>query len=134
MALDLAALATLLPSAIAWAESLAAEAAVTGAALSPADAELATAVGVRRPDLVRVKIVPQLPLPDEPAARSAALDAGLLGPTMIGLTLGYGIYIREGHLTARLLSHECRHVSQYETAGSIAAFLPVYLAQILTYG
>jgi hypothetical protein len=34
----------------------------------------------------------------------------------------------------RLLSHECRHVHQYEAHGSIAAFLPVYLEQIATVG
>jgi hypothetical protein len=36
--------------------------------------------------------------------------------------------------TTRLVSHELRHVHQYETAGSIAAFLGVYLAQIATVG
>jgi hypothetical protein len=34
----------------------------------------------------------------------------------------------------RLVSHECRHVYQYETHGSIAAFLPIYLLQIATVG
>jgi hypothetical protein len=33
-----------------------------------------------------------------------------------------------------LLSHECRHAYQYETYGSIAAFLPVYLDQIASVG
>jgi hypothetical protein len=37
-------------------------------------------------------------------------------------------------MSASLLSHECRHVYQYEAAGSIAAFLPVYLQQIATVG
>jgi len=64
----------------------------------------------------------------------AALGTGLLGPGMVGLTLGYGVYICRGHGTVRLLSHEFRHVYQYERAGSIAAFLPVYLHQIATVG
>jgi hypothetical protein len=34
----------------------------------------------------------------------------------------------------QLLSHECRHVYQYEAAGSIAAFLPVYIEQIVEFG
>jgi len=58
----------------------------------------------------------------------------MLGPDMAGLTLGYGIYVRHGHDTLRLLSHEFRHVYQYEAAGSIAAFLPGYLQQIVTVG
>ena len=53
---------------------------------------------------------------------------------MVGLTLGYSIFIVRGHMSPRLLSHECRHVYQYETAGSISAFLPVYLQQIATVG
>ena len=63
--------------------------------------------------------------------RAAALQAGLLGPGMVGLTLGHAIFICRGHKTRRLLSHELRHVHQYEQHGSIAAFLPVYLGQIV---
>ena len=33
-----------------------------------------------------------------------------------------------------LLSHEFRHVYQYEQAGSIAAFLPGYLQQVVQLG
>jgi hypothetical protein len=53
---------------------------------------------------------------------------------MVGLTLGDGVYVCHGHGTVRLLSHEFRHVYQYEQAGSIGAFLPVYLQQIVTFG
>ena len=66
--------------------------------------------------------------------RQAALATGLLGPGMIGLTLGYSIFIVRGYMGRRLVSHECRHVYQYETHGSIAAFLPIYLLQIATVG
>jgi hypothetical protein len=34
----------------------------------------------------------------------------------------------------QLLAHECRHVAQYEMAGSVAAFLTVYLHQLVTVG
>ena len=67
------------------------------------------------------------------AAPSRARDR-TVGPGMIGLTLGYSIFIVRGHMGRRLVSHECRHVYQYETHGSIAAFLPVYLQQIATVG
>jgi len=53
---------------------------------------------------------------------------------MIGLTLGYAIFMLGGHGDVRLLSHECRHVYQYEAHGGIAAFLPVYLAQVVGVG
>jgi hypothetical protein len=50
------------------------------------------------------------------------------------MTLGYSVFILRGHMSPRLLSHECRHVHHYEAAGSIAAFLPIYLEQIALYG
>lgn len=66
--------------------------------------------------------------------RVTAIGAGLFGPGMIGLTLGYGILVVQGQETRRLLSHEFRHVHQYEQAGSIVAFLPTYLQQIAAFG
>jgi uncharacterized protein YndB with AHSA1/START domain len=124
----------LLPAAIAWAEARAKCAAAAGAALSLSELDLARAVGVARPELVRVETVGELPLPHDPALREAALQTGLLGPDMIGLTLGHSILVCRGHRTPRLLSHELRHVRQYEQCGSIAAFLPVYLMQIVEFG
>ena len=73
-------------------------------------------------------------MPDDVELRSVALETGLLGPDMIGLTLGYGIYVCDGHIDNRLISHECRHVYQYEAAGSIENFLPIYLQQIAIHG
>jgi len=78
--------------------------------------------------------VESLPLPEDEMLRRAALETGLLGPGMVGLTLGYSVLICRGHDSLRLLSHEFRHVHQYEQAGSIAAFLPVYLRQVATVG
>jgi hypothetical protein len=92
------------------------------------------AVGVQRPERVRISIVDSLPPPEDPDLRTAALQTGLLGPSMVGLTLGYSVLICRGHQTVRLLSHELRHVHQYEAHGSIAEFLPMYLDQITNYG
>jgi hypothetical protein len=63
-----------------------------------------------------------------------ALQTGLIDPDMAGGTFGYGIYACADHVTNRLLAHECRHVFQYESAGSIAAFLPAYLQEIAERG
>ena len=51
------------------------------------------------------------------------VDALLIGPGTRGLSLGYGILIRQGEIDLGLLSHECRHVPQVEAAGSLEAFL-----------
>jgi hypothetical protein len=44
------------------------------------------------------------------------------------------VFACTGHVDPRLLRHEFRHVHQYEMAGSIIAFLPVYLGQIVQFG
>ena len=124
----------LLAPAVAWAELQSRKVQQEGEALSVASRLLAERVGVNQPHLVRVKIVGQLPLPTEPLLRQAALQTGLLGPGMVGLTLGHSILVVRGYVEPRLLSHELRHVYQYEVHGSIAGFLPVYLEQIATVG
>jgi hypothetical protein len=124
----------LLPSAIRWAEARASEVAQSGSQLNEQGISLARAVGVIRPELIRIALVDRLPLPEDPQLRAAALQTGLLGPGMVGLTLGYSIFICHGHDSIRLLSHEFRHVYQYEQFSSIADFLPVYLQQIIEVG
>lgn len=124
----------LLPHAIAWAEFQSQHVASLGVALPKVQLDAARRVGVRHPELIRVKLVDQLPLPEEPMLRQAAIETGLLGPNMVGLTLGHSIFIVHGHNDMRLLSHECRHVYQFETLGSIEMFLPVYLQQIIDFG
>lgn len=124
----------LLPRAIEWAEARENEILATGVALPEDGIRLAKSVGVAKPDCIRVSIVPTIPLPSDWELQSVALQVGLLGPQTNGLTLGYGIYICQQHVSNRLLSHECRHVHQFEQAGSIRNFLPVYLAQVASVG
>jgi hypothetical protein len=124
----------LLPPAVAWAEAVAADVVARGMGLNALRLVDARAVGVQRPEHIRVLIVDRLPLPTDPALQAAAIHTGLLGPTMTGLTLGYAILICHGYMSRRLLSHECRHVAQYEQAGSLASFLPAYLGSIVQVG
>lgn len=130
----LAALPLLLPKAIAWAEDQASQVRRMGQPLSTSELELARGVGVAQPDLIRIAVVKALPMPDDLVLQEVAVQTGLLGPGMVGLTLGHSVFICGGHGTVRLLSHEFRHVYQYEQAGSIAAFLPVYLEQVVNFG
>ncbi|MCG2709472.1 MAG: hypothetical protein L6246_04010 [Thermodesulfovibrionales bacterium] len=128
------ALPVLLPSAIMWAEARASGVTQSGNQLNENEVSIARTVGVMRPELIRIALVDRLPLPEDPQLRAAALQTGLLGPSMVGLTLGYSVFICHGHDSIRLLSHEFRHVYQYERFGSIAGFLPVYLQQIVEVG
>ena len=123
----------LLPAAIAWANAQAEHVAQVGQPLTPPLIDIARRVGVKEPERIRVLLVDQLPLPEDAVLREVAIQEGLLGPSMAGLTLGHSIFIVHGNCTLRLVSHECRHVHQYEVVGSIEAFLPIYLGQIIEY-
>ncbi len=127
-------LPSLLPRALEWVRDQSGLVLESGMPLSESDLNIARMVGVSRPEKIRTSIVSELPRPDDPELRQVAMDTGLLGPDAIGVTFGYAIYLRRGHLSGRLLSHECRHVYQYELAGSIDAFLREYLWQIATVG
>lgn len=131
---DRAELTRQLPRALAWAERLAAETAARGVPLATAGRRLAAAVGVQRPELIRIVELGELPLPADAALREAARRCGFPPAGWVALTLGYGILILTGQSSSRLLSHECRHVYQYETAGSIRAFLSQYLDELVNHG
>lgn len=124
----------IMPLAIDWARSKSAEILAIGEPLTTAEIELAKQMGVDRPELIRLQMVEHLPMPEHPLLAQAAISTGLLGPSIVGLTLGYGIYICRGYRTSPLVSHECRHVYQFEQAGSIDAFLDVYLQQVSQHG
>jgi hypothetical protein len=136
MVIDLlTALPRLLPKAVEWAEKQQATILASGFPLSPEQMILARAVGVAYPQNIRISLVDRLPLPDDPQLAAAALQTGLLGPHMIGLTLFYGIFIcKHAYGSRNLIAHECRHVHQHEQRGSLAAFLQEYLLQIVTVG
>jgi hypothetical protein len=127
-------LPALLPMAIAWGHEQSRRIARTGRSLSAEELDVARQVGVREPERIRVLYVPTVPMPYSLALRAAAIQAGMFGPHVRGMTLGYGIFVAAEHASLRLLSHEFRHVWQYEEAGSIDDFLTTYLTQIVTVG
>jgi hypothetical protein len=133
MSLDLrTALPKLLPLAVKWATTTSVEGARIGTSLGAPGIELAKRVGVRHPEQIRVVPVDRLPQPADPLLHQAASQVGLLNGT--GLTLGHTIFLCRRDSRGQLLAHECRHVAQYEMAGSIAAFLAVYLKQLVSVG
>ena len=122
------------PLVVAWAEAQAAEAASQGTLLDAAGLALARRMGVERPELIRVWIQDELPMPEPPVLVKINEVVRLISPRMAGLTLGHSVIIRNGCANPFLLAHELRHVHQYEQEGSIAAFLDRYLHQILDVG
>lgn len=131
MTLDLR---TLLPKAVAWAEQQSEQIRRLGEPLTADELGLASRMGVAHPGLIRVLTVEEVPRPEDPDLRAFAQSVGFLEQGPNGLTLGYGIFVRSGTRTQRLISHECRHVFQYEQLRSIEEFLRLYLAQVLQFG
>ena len=114
----------LVPRAIAWAETISAEAATTGDTLSDAGLVIARLVGVQFPEQIRIVVVNQLPIPTDPELQVAALQTGMLGPTMTGLTLGYSIFICQG------IFHDasCRTSVDTRISTRLPAVLPLVFA------
>ena len=129
-----AAFPELLPKALSWAETEARRGADDGRALTERECEFARKVGVTHPERIRIVTVEVLPMPTDAPLRAAAAQTGFLNPRMKGLTLGHSVFICRGYETPTVLSHEFRHVYQYEQAGSIAAFLSRYLRERVERG
>lgn len=125
---------SLLPKAIVWAEAYSDLIQRNGQPLTDLETELAIRMGVANPQKIRILFGPEFPRPEDPELFSFVEQAGFYQPSMHGLTLGHGIFIRDGYRANRLISHECRHVYQYEKYGSIAAFLRDYLPQVIKLG
>lgn len=124
----------LLPRAIAWADSCESRITQSGKPLDEDGLALARSVGVSHPEQIRLEEVDEVPMPMDPMLQQASQRLGLISPATAGLTLGYAIFIKRGQNSQRLLSHEFRHVHQYEQAGSISKFMPVYIQQIIEHG
>jgi hypothetical protein len=124
----------LLPLAIKWAEDHSEKIQSEGIPLTQQQIEIAKKVGVSNPEKVKILEVDKIPLPENEQLNEAATQIGFLSEAMKGLTLGHSIYICNSYKTAQLLSHELRHVYQYEAFGSIPEFLVEYLKQIVLVG
>ncbi|MES2279875.1 MAG: hypothetical protein V4542_00530 [Pseudomonadota bacterium] len=122
------------PKAAAWVQEQEALILASGKGLTDYGLDLARRVGVVDANRIRILLVADIPRPTEPLLIQAMERTGMLGPDMNGVTLGHGIYIRESKNSVRLLTHEFRHVHQYEVAGSIASYIPAYLEQIVQFG
>ena len=127
-------LQTQLPLAIKWAEEHSELIQQQGISLTLEQTEIAKQVGVKNPEKVKILKVDKIPFPENEQLSEAATQIGFLSEAMQGLTLGHSIYISNGSYTTQLISHELRHVYQYEAFGSIPEFLVEYLKQIVLVG
>ena len=134
MGLDML-LAPLLLCAMAWVRARQAVILRDGVALSAEQISLARALGVAAAERVRVMPVDGVPMPLPRWARAAAQRMGLISAPIAGMTLGYGIVLRDDCCNdTRLLAHELAHVAQYERLGGINGFLRQYLRECVWPG
>ncbi len=125
----------LLPLATAWAEEQEELILEKGTPLSATEIVDTKLVGVAQPERVRLLGVQQIPLPQHPELNVAAGASSLITPNTAGLTLRFGIYIRNDFWgNRRLIVHELAHTAQYERLGGFTQFLQQYLFECLTIG
>lgn len=131
----LAQLESLLPLAVDWVAEVEAQILRDGVPLNEQEMADARAIGVQRPERVRLLRVEEIPFPKQPDLRRAAIAIHFLSPETSAVTLQYGILIRWDQWRGRdLIAHELVHTLQYERMGGIEPFLKEYLNQCLTIG
>jgi hypothetical protein len=124
----------LLPFACAWAKRQESIILRTGLPLLTTQVDTAIRLGIRDPARIRLLCVAQVP-PLKPLLRWVGEKLGVVSDLTIGMTLRYGIFIREDHWSdRRLLVHELAHVAQYERMGGFRQFLNQYLRECLNPG
>ncbi len=125
----------LLPLACTWAAEHERAILQTGVALTDEQIADATRVGIMKPERVRLLGVPAIPTPSHPALAAVVEATSLISPLTIGLTLRYGIFIRDDYWgQRRLVVHELAHTMQYERLGTIEVFMRQYLHECFTIG
>lgn len=132
---QLAEMPTLLPSLIDWAERMEKKALSEGIALNEVLRNTATILRIEDIDAVRILAVSSIPEPQTRRIIELGTSLGLSFPSLGGITLGHGILVRRPYIQDNaLLTHELVHVRQYEQHKTIAAYLPIYVQQLIRYG
>ena len=95
----------------------------------------ATKMGVGNPERIRLMKVDHIPLLNSRIMRILSRMIPTISFSTVGVSLGYGIYIRSKYWGDRhLIAHECVHSGQYERYGSHGGFLHAYFSQCLIFG
>ncbi|MES2438484.1 MAG: hypothetical protein V4584_05440 [Verrucomicrobiota bacterium] len=124
-----------LPVATQWVEWHERKILRQGAPLSPVGLADAVRMGVAHPEKIRLMTVERIPMLNSLFMRILARFAPAVSANTVGLSLRYGIYVREPWSHERnLIAHECVHTGQYERLGSVGAFLLAYFTECLETG
>ncbi len=124
----------LIPLVVTWLLGVETTILAEGRALTAAEIADARSVGVKAPENIRVLMVDTVAQPEHPVLLKAGKETGLLGESVSGRTVGYGIEIVNGQSSRALLRHEFRHVYQFENASSRESFVTDYIKSVLEEG
>jgi hypothetical protein len=124
-----------LPFAAAWVEWHERRILRSGIPLSATGLADAARMGVVHPEKIRLMQVSRIPVLNSPLMKTLSRLIPSISANTVGLSLRYGIYIREPWEGDRfLIAHECVHTGQYERSGSVTAFLCAYFAECIEIG
>ncbi|WP_028772703.1 hypothetical protein [Shewanella waksmanii] len=127
----------LLPQYISWAHDIDAQAEYIGAPLDEKQLLLASEIGIKFPEKVRIVYVDEVPFPYENFALKVLGEAlGFVGEGIVNnaQVFGYSIYSRKGYQLDRpKLAHELVHVLQVERS-SFAAVTTQHFSDMAKYG
>ena len=124
-----------LPVVVRWANARQDEILAEGEELNEEELEAALKMGVTHPERVRLLRVKEVPLPNSPILGRLSKMTGFASPGIMGMSLGYGIYIRQDcWRDLQLVAHECVHTAQFERLGGMRGFLGQYLKECFIHG
>lgn len=130
--------ARFLQNYVRWANIIEAEGQQLGMPLTSNQIELASDIGIKRPEKVRIIFVDDVPFPKENEdMREMGEALGFIGSGVINnaQAFGYTIWVRNGYTLDRpSLAHELVHVMQIERKGDFGAFVKQYMMQLLKHG
>lgn len=123
------------PVAAAWVASHERKILRLGIPLSATGLADAARMGVTHPGKIRRLQVKSIPVLNSRLMKILSRMIPPLSANTVGLSLRYGIYVREPWSGDRfLIAHECVHTGQYERSGSITSFLTSYFTECVETG
>ncbi len=111
----------ILPWVVRWAEGQEKRILREGVPLSDEQMAIARLMGVANPEKIRILKVASIPPPGSLMPGWAAKVSRHFSPHTSGMSLRYGIFIRQEYWSdPYLMAHECVHTAQYERRGASA--------------